>query len=208
MRRVLLAFWLGMFGIGGAAAAPVQYEFIGTVTRDDFGNSTYFPYDVGDRLAVSFTLQTDYPDGDPSAQRGEYYNRTGIYNIGPVLAVDIGGSGGFAIHQYLEVFNDYTDANGNTYDGLTFVVGRPQLGNQSRFLFQTSDLSVLDSDAIPDTIDPAAFEIATFERLARPGEIVGGGTLEAVTDIPAPGSLALFGAALLGLVALRRRAQT
>lgn len=206
MVRLLLACWLGLLGINSAAAAPIKFDFVGTVTHTNFGGSSYFPYAVGDRIPVTFTLQTVYPDTDPSAQRGEYYNPTGIYDIGPVLAVDIGGTGGFAIHQYLQVFNDYTDANGDTYDGLTFVVGEPRLWDQSLFLFRTSDLSVLDSDAIPTSIDPADFEIATFQRLARV-EKVGEGTLAAVTDIPEPGAMALLGAALLGFIAFRRRAR-
>ncbi len=70
MRRVLLTFWLGMFGLGGAAAAPVIYNFTGTLTHNEWpGNS--FPYAVGDTLALTFTLQTAYPDTDPSARRGE-----------------------------------------------------------------------------------------------------------------------------------------
>jgi hypothetical protein len=210
MLRLLLTFWLGMFGISDAFAAPFKYEFTGTVTRNDFPTSfppttSFFPYAIGDPIALTFTLQTNYPDTDPSSVRGQYYNPTGIYDIGPVLAVDIGGTGGFAIHQYLQVFNDYTDANGDTYDGLTFEVGEPQRGWQSRFLFRTSDLSVLDSDAIPTSIDPGDFEIATFQRLARPGERVGGGTIDAITDIPEPRTVALFGAALFLLATLRRR---
>jgi hypothetical protein len=204
MVRFLLACWLGVLGIDAAQAAPVKYDFIGTVTHTNFGGSSTFPYAVGDRIPVTFTLQTAYPDTDPSAQRGEFYNPTGIYGIGPVLAVDIGGTGGFAIHQYLQVFNDYTDANGDTYDGLTFVVGEPRLWDQSQFVFRTSDLSVLDSDAIPTSIDPTDFEITRFQRLARV-EKVGEGTLEAITDIPEPRTVALFGAALLLLAALRWR---
>jgi hypothetical protein len=204
MVRLLLAFWLGMFGIGGAIAAPVKYEFTGTVTHNDLSPS-FFPHAVGDKIPVTFTLQTAYPDTDPSSLRGEYYNPTGIYDIGPVLAVEIGAAGGFAIHQYLQVFDNYTDANGDTYDGLTFEVGEPQRGVTSRFTFRTSDLSVLSSDDIPLAIDPGHFEIAAFDRVARPFEVTGGGTLAAVADIPEPGVMALLGAALLGFVALRRR---
>jgi hypothetical protein len=206
MVRLFLACWLGLLGIDGAAAAPVKYDFIGRVTHNDLSPS-FFPHAVGDEIPVSFTLQTAYPDTDASARRGEYYNPTGIYDIGPVLAVDIGAAGGFAIHQYLQVFDNYTDANGDTYDGLTFYVGEPQRGTTSRFTFRTSDLSVLASDDIPLTIDPGQFEIATFDRVARPFEVTGGGTLAAVSDIPEPGATALLGAALLGLVVLGRRAR-
>ena len=170
-------------------------------------DSTFFPYAIGDKIRADLHAANQLPRHGLSSLRGEYYNPTGIYDIGPVLAVDIGGTGGFAIHQYLQVFNNYTDANGETYDGLTFEVGEPQRGWQSRFLFRTSDLSVLDSDAIPTDIDPGDFEIATFQRLARPGERVGGGTIDVVTNIPEPGTMALLGAALLGFVALRRRAR-
>lgn len=207
MIRLLLAVWLGLLGIGGALAAPVKYDFIGTVTHNDL-SASFFPHQVGDKIPVTFTLQTAYPDTDPSSLRGEYYNPTGIYDIGPVLAVEIGAAGGFAIHQYLQVFDNYTDANGDTYDGLTFEVGEPQRGFTARFTFRTSDLSVLSSDDIPLTIDPGEFEIATFDRIARPFEVKGGGTLAAVTDIPAPGTLTLFGAALVALAALRRRQKT
>ncbi len=109
-----------------------------------------------------------------------------------MLAVDIGGTGGFAIHQYLQVFDNYTDATGQTYDGMTFEVGEPQRGWQSRFTFRTTDLDVLSSDAIPSTIDPAQFEIAVFDRLGRPLEIAAGGTIDAPTDIPEPGTLMLL----------------
>jgi hypothetical protein len=206
MVRLLLAFWLGLLGIDGAAAAPVKYDFIGTVTHNDLSPS-FFPHAVGDKIPVTFTLQTAYPDTDPSSLRGEYYNPTGILDIGPVLAVEIGAAGGFAIHQYLQVFDNYTDANGDTYDGLTFEVGEPQRGVTSRFTFRTNDLSVLSSDDIPLTIDPGQFEIAEFDRVGRPFEVKGGGTLAAVADIPEPGAMALLGAALLGFVALRRRAR-
>lgn len=198
MVRLLLAFWLGMLGVGGAIATPVKYEFTGTVTHNDL-SASFFPHAVGDKIPVTFTLQTAYPDTDPSSLRGEYYNPTGIYDIGPVLAVEIGAAGGFAIHQYLQVFDNYTDANGDTYDGLTFEVGEPQRGVTSRFTFRTSDLSVLSSDDIPLALDPGQFEIATFDRVARPFEVTGGGTLDALTNIPEPGSLALLASALLGL---------
>jgi hypothetical protein len=210
MVRLLLALWLGMFGISVAFAAPVKYDFTGTVTRNDFPTTfppttSFFPYEIGERIALTFTLQTSYADADLSSRRGEYYNPTGIYDIGPVLAVDIGGTGGFAIHQYLQVFDNYTDVNGETYDGLTFEVGEPQRGWQSRFLFRTSDLSVLDSDAIPTSIDPGDFEIATFQRLGRPGERIGGGTIDAeILEIAEPATLAVLGMALFLLAALRR----
>jgi hypothetical protein len=204
MMRFALVLGLAVFAITPARAAPVTYNFIGTLTYNDWPAGT-FPYAIGDRLALSFTLQTDYPDADPSPARGQYYNPTGISGIGPVLAVDIGGTGGFGAEQYLDVFNDYLWGDGITYDWIRFSVGEPRPGGwQSTFDFRTTDLSVLSSDEIPTFIDPDRFEETIFGR-GTPFFVAAGPIDEVVAVIPEPRALAILGSALLALMLVTRR---
>ncbi len=207
MMRFVVALGFAALVLSPARAAPVTYNFIGTLTYND-GPAGTFPYAIGDRLPLSFTLQTDYPDADPSPARGQYYNPTAIPGIGPVLAVDIGGTGGFGAEQYLDVYNDFLWGDGITYDWIRFSVGEPRPGGwQSTFDFRTTDLSVLSSDEIPAFIDPGRFEETIFGR-SRPLFSVAAGTIEEVAVIiPEPASITLFGAALLALMWLIRRWQ-
>jgi hypothetical protein len=204
MLRFALALGFAVFAIVPARAEPVTYNFIGTLTYND-GPAGSFPYAIGDRLPLSFTLQTDYPDTDPSPARGQYYNSTGVPGIGPVLAVDIGGTGGFAPQQFLDVFNDYQDSDGNIYDWIRFSVLDPRFGGQSSFTFRTTDLSVLSSDDIPTFIDPGRFEETIFARPTQPFFVAAGTIDEVAVIIPEPSALAIFGSALLGLMLLTRR---
>lgn len=186
-----------------ASAAPVSFNFTGTLTFISVPDGS-FPYAVGEQLALTYTLQTDYPDADPSASRGDYSNPTGIPGIGPVLAVDIGGTGGFGSIQYIEVFNDYANG-GAIYDGLIVTVGEPEDDWQSSMTLLTRDLSVLSSDAIPTFIDPAQFETTQFLRFGAPFDYVQGTVDGLVTDIPEPSTLTLFVAGLAGIVLWGRR---
>ena len=202
MLRFAIVLGLAVLGFTPARAVPVTYGFIGTLIEIN-GPDGSFPYALGEQLTLTYTLQTEYPDADPSASRGDYSNPTGIPGIGPVLGVDIGGTGGFGSIQYIEVFNDYANG-GATYDGLIVTVGEPNDDWQSTFTLLTRDLSVLSSDAIPAAIDPARFETTQFLRFGAPPDYVRGTLDGLVTDIPEPGALAVFGTALLALVVLTR----
>jgi hypothetical protein len=81
MKCIALALGLAALAMAPAQAAPVTYNFIGTLTSND-GPPDSFPYAIGERVPLSFTLQTDFPDGDPSPTRGQYYNPTGVPGIG------------------------------------------------------------------------------------------------------------------------------
>jgi len=204
MIRFAVALGLAVLAVMPARAAPVTYNFIGTLTYND-GPADSFPYAIGDRVPLSFTLQTDYPDADPSPGRGQYYNPTGIADIGPVLTVDIGGTGGFASQQFLDVFNDYQDSDGNTYDWIRFAVGGPPVGMLSSFTFRTTDLSVLSSDDIPTFINPAQFEETIFGRRTQLFSFAAGTIDEVAVIVPEPSALAIFGSALLALMLMTRR---
>lgn len=204
MNLIALGIGLAVLTMAPAQAAPVTYNFLGTLTSND-GPPGSFPYAIGDRVPLSFTLETDYPDTDPSPARGQYYNPTGAPGIGPVLAVDIGGTGGFAIQQFLDVFNDFQDSDGNIYDWIRFSVLDPRFGGQSSFTFRTTDLSVLSSDDIPTFIDPSRFEETIFARQTQPFNFAAGTIDEVAAVIAEPAALTIFGSALLALMLVTRR---
>lgn len=120
-----------------------------------------------------------------------------------VLALDIGGTGGNAMFQKMIVQNDV-----NGVDSIYIDAWQVLIGPRAEFLFSTTDLSVLTSNAIPDSIDPADFDIATFARRIRLDQDFAAWTLDSSTapvGVPQPASAALLLGGAFALAWARRR---
>jgi hypothetical protein len=79
-------------------------------------------------------------------------------------------------------------------------------------LFQTNHVGVLSSDAIPSSIDPGDFDIATFsvDRFSAFTDFLPsfGGTISAATKpVPEPNSLVMLASVLIGLAVIRKRSR-
>ena len=82
--------------------------------------------------ALFYTLRDGIPDADPSASRSITGQPDELPASVPVLAVDIGGTGGYGSIQYVrKCFNDYANG-GAVYDGLIVTVGRAATTTGSR----------------------------------------------------------------------------
>jgi hypothetical protein len=72
MLRLMIIIALSTAVTNFAVAAPITYDFTGTVTRAT--PSTFPPFDVsvGDKIAITLTLDNAFPDTDPSPDVGLY----------------------------------------------------------------------------------------------------------------------------------------
>jgi hypothetical protein len=195
MLRLMIIIALSTAVTKIAAAAPITYDFTGTVTV-----VTSFPgVSVGDKIAITLTLDSAFPDSDPSPNVGQYNTNQGTFES-PLLDADFGGTGGN------ELFDGVTiDNNVSGVDAIHLGSGSPQTNGGFSMDFVASSPDVLTSDAIPLSIDPAAFITRTFTRRIAFEHSFFSGTIDAgSTTVPEPGTLMLLTAGLAGLAALRR----
>jgi hypothetical protein len=210
MKRLLLAVILSLLLSTGAHAALVTYNFVGAVSYlDDPGG--YFGYSPGQRVPVSLTLDTSVPDADPSPHHGDYGNAGfGRGALRPLVQLTIGSNTIFGQEwQWLDIYNDIVDANGDVRDeisGSATTVKGPTIS----FSFQAINRDALQSDALGQALDPEQFDYASVGMNLRVGfpPYLDVDLEHAVTGVPEPSALAMFGAALLGLTWLRRKAGT
>ncbi|HLZ08510.1 MAG TPA: hypothetical protein VKT80_07985, partial [Chloroflexota bacterium] len=162
---------------------------------------------VGDKIDISLTLDTSFPDQNPSPNVGFYLcffcsppQLVGAANFG---AVKFGGPTGFpGTVQDVDVLN-----NDMGVDEFMISTGFPHSGGCCfTILFKTSNLNILTSDAIPLFIDPTEFQTATFsvQPCVTPACISGfSGTIGAAGEIPEPSGLTLLGIGLVVTLVLR-----
>lgn len=196
MMRFAVVLGFAALAVVPAHAAPITYNWVGTVTEVDRPDPAFA---VGGRIPITLTLEGDTADHAPSPNFGIYSQQAS----GPpvILNIDIGGTGSNGAIHIVEIYNDV-----DGFDRIVIASATFHIGGVAGFEFSTTDLDTLTSDAIPQSIDPDDFEVATFVRRNNPFEFLAMGTIDELAPaVPEPSSITLFGAALLGLMLLTRR---
>jgi hypothetical protein len=196
----LLAAMLGTFCYSNlAVATPITYNWAGTVTHIDPGAPTGVLLDQ--TIEISLTLDNAISDENPSPDVGNYSADPATSPL--VLSVDIGGD------TYVGPFQTLTVSDGSSGASIEISSSEEMTGEGFDILFQTDQPGVLDSDAIPLYIDPENFKVATFsvDRETAFTEFLPAfeGTIGAAESVPEPFTLSIFGAGVIGAVAMRRR---
>jgi len=208
------AFALGIVaacGVAPAAASTISYVWTGTVTSvDPISTATVA---VGQKIGITLSLDDTVPDQDPSPNRGIYDQQPPTPHL--VVSVNIGGVTDIGSFQFGTV-----RANDGGIDEFMINTGDQLIGDRFTIDFKNPTPGVLTSDALPLSIDPKDFAIATFlvngPSFNLPSFFpVFSGTIDFaglnLTQTPLPASGMLFVSALAGLLgfgAWRRRSST
>lgn len=214
--RHLMLLTLAMWGSGLVYAAPVTYYFGGTLTSVDNVLSPHLS--AGAPFSGSFTFDSNSPDSNPNPS-------VGIYTPAPAFSLNINGILFSTTGSAGSIQVDNVSFSGARFSASAAISG-PDLNNYqaSGILldFQDFDATAFVDDALPlGGLNLADFESARLILVfiqspagdpLLPGVIRPIGSLGYIsltapnaTSIPEPNTLTLFGLALAGLAALRRR---
>lgn len=182
-----------------AEAAPITYSFTGTVSQvaSPAGTpSNSVPVVAGQQVPILVTLDSAFPDSNPSPAVGGYVTPGSLAST-PVLSASIAGQ---------DVTGLFSTVVVNVGSSIEISSASPQTGGGFDILLSGARPGVLPTDVIPPSLSPGDFSTATFSRtvLFSPAGIGYSGTIQAAA-VPAPASLPVLASGLGLLWAARRR---
>jgi hypothetical protein len=212
-----VAAWLCAGWAAPCVAAPITFDFTGSVTQTSFDPNDPFAGAIGfgTTFSGSYTFESMAPDNIPFASNGSYNSFGAPY----LFTVTIGSGFTFATSDALTV----STGNGPTDQySVLGCVGVPFCFGSSASLFlEDLDGAVFAGDALPFPAPPlSAFEVALFtyrgivdgnqvEILGQLDSLVCSAGCGPVGDpVPEPGTLLLLGSALTLTAARLRRRRT
>jgi hypothetical protein len=90
-----------------AVAAPITYDFTGTVTTVVESMFHNFDVSVGDKIAITLTLDNAFPDTNPSPNVGQYDTKLNFPTLeSPILGVEVAGIDVTGLFGSVTVRND------------------------------------------------------------------------------------------------------
>ncbi|NRF69699.1 PEP-CTERM sorting domain-containing protein [Aquincola sp. S2] len=206
MFKLLLCAVLWAYA-GVSIAAPVTFSFAGFLIAVDAPLAGDFA--VGHSFSGTITIDSNTPDSSPGNPNfGRYSSPNLALTVGGHSFADPVGPGGVfgVLNGFSDTLNILGDATGPTVAGLTPA-------GYSLFFADTSG-TVFADDSFPIWLDLNDFDSGATFRLSfrdlSTGDIFGiTGVINsfATTSVPEPGSVWLVFAALVPLLAARRRSR-
>jgi hypothetical protein len=205
--------WLGAGWAAPCAAAPVTFDFTGSVTQTMFDPSDPFAGGIsfGTTFSGSYTFETTATDGIPFASNGSYNAFGAPYQF----TVSIGGGFTFSTSDAVNI--GVGNGPADQYSVLACAGGPFCFGSTAAIFLEDLDGTVFASDALPLTAPAlSAFETAlfTFRGFVNDNQVEIIGALDSLvcsagcepvgTPIPEPGTLMLVASALAALRVRRR----
>ena len=173
-----------------AKAALVDYNFSGNVTTNDSGG-LFGGKNIGDPFAGSFTIDTSASTLTTGGDEATY--DTGNFKVavdGTSYTVDLvrvrDGTGGVSRPAQMEIGFNVTDT-------------------QSGFITLRTSSMLFAGPSIPSMFDISDFNFARLENHAFEPFAFDEGDITALSSVPIPPALWLFGSGLLGLVGIATR---
>lgn len=209
-----IAAWLCAGWAAPCAAAPITFDFTGSVTQTTFAPNDPFAGAIafGTAFSGSYTFESAATDNIPFPSNGSYTTFGAPY----LFTVTIGAFT-FSTSDVLNVSTG--DGPTDQYSVLACAGGPFCFGSSASLFLEDLDGAVFAGDALPFPAPPlSAFEVAlfTFRGFVDGNQVEILGQLDSLVcsagcdpvggPIPEPGSLILVGSALiLGASRLRRR---
>jgi hypothetical protein len=206
--------WLVAGWAAPCAAAPVTFDFTGSVTQTMFDPNDPFAGAIGfgTTFSGSYTFETTATDAIPFASNGSYSSFGSPYQF----TVTIGGGFTFSTSDVLNI--GVGNGPADQYSVLACAGGPFCFGSTAALFLEDLDGTVFAGDALPYPAPAlSAFETAlfTFRGFVNDNQVEIIGQLDSLvcsagcdpvgTPIPEPGTLLLVGSALAALRVRSRR---